>query len=468
MSFFPKMEDLTWNWLKKKLAQSFLPLGLIVAIVVALLLPEPGDEISKWEVRDFRGVQTINTVIIFGITGLTLKTEDMVSAITAFRSLAYGLVTIIIITPALGFGLIEIPFEPKEFARGLVVFAAVPTTLTYGVALVTQVKGNTGLALMLTACSNLLGVLTVPFTVNLIISSAENVDIDTIELLLKLVSMILVPLIIGKTVVELSSRAQQLGKLYRTPLELISRANLILIVWQTLSRSRDILLDQKLTHIAIIIASGIAVHVLYLTWNYFATMVLHLPPREKRAVLIMASQKTLPVAVTVISFLDERTVGDHGLLTIPCLAAYLAQLLIDSVAVSIWTGLGEKREDSETKPIYLESCAIHGTSETDSSEQAIGSKLPVTMVDNPLADMPETGSTSVQRSLQTGSKGMVYMAVNVVERRAGVDSLDGLRLSEEHAGEVCSSSGSFVSAHTVVSSSTFTSTHDTPRSFDVS
>jgi sodium/bile acid cotransporter 7 len=48
---------------------------------------------------------------------------------------------------------------------------------------------------------------------------------------------------------------------------------------------------------------GLAMHVIFLILNATATKVLGLELREKKAVIISASQKTLPIAITVLGFL---------------------------------------------------------------------------------------------------------------------------------------------------------------------
>ena len=53
-------------------------------------------------------------------------------------------------------------------------------------------------------------------------------------------------------------------------------------------------------------AIGIGMHCVYLAFNFaMARYVLRFPLAEKKAVVILTSQKTLPVALSVISFLPE-------------------------------------------------------------------------------------------------------------------------------------------------------------------
>lgn len=57
----------------------------------------------------------------------------------------------------------------------------------------------------------------------------------------------------------------------------------------------------------------------------------------RRAVLLVSSVKTLPVAVTVCSKLAP-VLGDAmvGIAVVPCVLAHLAQIVFDSVMVSRW------------------------------------------------------------------------------------------------------------------------------------
>ncbi|CAN0494599.1 unnamed protein product, partial [Discosporangium mesarthrocarpum] len=73
----------------------------------------------------------------------------------------------------------------------------------------------------------------------------------------------------------------------------------------------------------------------FLSINYpVCTRVLHLERREMKAVVIMGSQKTLPVSVTIISFLGA--LGFEGLMTIPCIIGHVTQLFIDAYICSKW------------------------------------------------------------------------------------------------------------------------------------
>lgn len=85
------------------------------------------------------GLQQFTTFGIFVISGLNLKRGETSQALTAWASIIYGLATILLITPLLGFVALRLPLQPPELAFGLTIFCCMPTTLSTAVSL-TQVR----------------------------------------------------------------------------------------------------------------------------------------------------------------------------------------------------------------------------------------------------------------------------------------------------------------------------------------
>ena len=78
------------------------------------------------KVAGYSVIKTIDVVTIFIISGLTLQNKDVQSAVRAWRSLLWGLLAILVVTPLLGFVAVNIPFNPSEFRYGLALFCSVP------------------------------------------------------------------------------------------------------------------------------------------------------------------------------------------------------------------------------------------------------------------------------------------------------------------------------------------------------
>lgn len=99
-----------------------------------------------------------------------------------------------------------------------------------------QAYGNAALALLLCVGSNTIGIGTIPFLLEAILSSSTDVNLDAVDLLIKLVIGVLVPLAIGKLFLLIPA-VQQFTKNHKTLLKLLSNGSLIMVLWQSISRA---------------------------------------------------------------------------------------------------------------------------------------------------------------------------------------------------------------------------------------
>lgn len=73
----------------------------------------------------------------------------------------------------------------------------------------------------------------------------------------------------------------------------------------------------------------------YLGINYLVChFLLKLERRDLKAVVIMGSQKSLSMSMTIVGFLGAQ--GEVGLMTIPCIIGYMSQLYVDAYVSSRW------------------------------------------------------------------------------------------------------------------------------------
>ena len=327
---------------RRFLLDNFLVCGFSLALLLGLTLPSAGKAVASLEASGWGVVQTACVVLIFIVSGATLRTEEIAHAFSSGRrALAYGAVSILGLTPLLGFLAVRLPYEPREFRNGLALFCCVPTTLTSGVTLVRNAKGNVALALMLTVCTNLLGVFTVPFYFNAIVSSGPG-DLDAgsaassgmatqaVKLLVKLLFTILVPIVCGKLAREMSPAIASAATKYKAELTLVNNSCLITIVWMSISKSATDLINTNVGTIFAVLFAAIVLHVVMLVFNYGATALLGFSGPERVATVMMSSQKTLPVAMTIISYLPEDVFGSTGLIAIPCIVCHITQLFMDA------------------------------------------------------------------------------------------------------------------------------------------
>jgi len=325
-----------WKRARPVLLKHFLPIGLVLAIVVGLAVPQVGSALASVHVGKYGVFQTLFVVIIFIVSGLTLNTDDVKKALRAWKATLFGVVSILFITPLLALVPQQLPFLPAEFQTGLLLFCTMPTTINSGVALANAAKGNFALALMLTVLSNLLGIFTAPFFLSLLLA-VGGIRIDPLPLLTNLLLTLLLPLVVGKALRELlAARVLPFLKKHKTLIGNFSSLCLICIPWMKLSVSQPALLALSAAEIAALIGCGLTIHAIYLAFNFaFATYVLRCPLDIKKSIVIMGSQKTLPMAMTVLSFFPP-SLGEGGLIAIPCILSHLVQIFVDAFLAAKW------------------------------------------------------------------------------------------------------------------------------------
>ena len=309
---------------------NFLPIGFLFILIISLSAPYPGSVVASWKFLGGIGVvQAINNVIVFFISGLTLNTKEALDAAKQFKSLALGMISILFVTPMLAFVVRYIPFRPAEFGIGLAIFCTVPTTLGVGVALTLASGGNHALSLLLTVSTNILGIFTVPFLLQFVLSSGQ-LQFDVASLVLKLFCTVFIPSVLGGLVRRIGGGVLKWVSNHRVFLSMFSTSNLICIIWQTLSSAAPILLAQRGEDIVVILVASILLHFVYLSAMYlFTRYIIILPVKDMVAVVIMSAQKSAPVAVTVNSYITP-IVAQQGLFAIPALIGQLTQIFVGS------------------------------------------------------------------------------------------------------------------------------------------
>lgn len=324
-----------WSLIKKKIIDNFLPLGFAFALIVALSYPAPGRQLASYSFMGVFIAQAINNVNVFFISGITLNVNAMAEIRMQWKAASFGLLTILVLTPLLGFLFVNVPLEPKEFSVGLAIFCCVPTTLGVGVALTTAAGGNASLSLFLTVVSNIIGILTMPYLLQLVLTGTDMLKFNPVNVFIKLIFTVLVPSVAG-ALVRRFPVVRDLVALRRTELSMFSTLNLVCIIWQTLSSSSSILLQQSAATLILVIAISALLHIFLLIVLFFLTSPrgpMGLPIKERVSITIMCAQKSAPVAITLISYITS-TPATQGLLTIPALIGQLCQIFIGSALIA--------------------------------------------------------------------------------------------------------------------------------------
>ena len=141
-------------------------------------------------------------IIMFGL-GLGLNINDFLRVIRIPRDFIVGFFCQVILLPIIAFLLIKIIPMPVEIALGVMIIAAAPGGVTSNV-LTEFANGDVALSVSLTGIVSILSIITVPFIIftsaDLLGVSEINSEISMINMSMKMVFVVTVPVIFGMIV----------------------------------------------------------------------------------------------------------------------------------------------------------------------------------------------------------------------------------------------------------------------------
>ncbi|MBY4679029.1 bile acid:sodium symporter [Marinobacterium arenosum] len=295
---------------------AFLPAGLVLAFIIAWLQPLPGAQLKE------AGLIPWMVVSIFLINGYQTNLSELPrSRIFLLAVLVGGLINLVL-SPFIGLAAASLAGLSVGASLGLIVKATVPSTLSTCIVL-TQLSGGYALwALVMTIVLNIVGVFSIPFMLQLTLEQAGAISIDPLALLWKLMLMVLLPFLAGLLLRRLATVDPQ-----HLLLQYLPSSCVILTVWMSLSSSSEVFAQLELKSLTLIALASVAVHLLLMLIAWLAGRLMRLEWQALVALVFTASQKTLPVAVSVLAALNQ-SLGEALLV---CVTFHFLQLFIDSL-----------------------------------------------------------------------------------------------------------------------------------------
>lgn len=340
--------------IRDRIAKNFILFALFTAVLVALSYPLPGRLASSYTASDFRIIEFCNNIVVFLISGLTLRIEELHSVLQYKYLVLYGIISINFITTLLCFVTLRFPFPTQWYAFGLTIFCCVPTTLGVGVALTQEAKGDKIMSLFMTVVSNMMGIITIPFLLQIYLANASlgasKIQLDPAKLAYRLSLTVLAPSVLGMLARRYIPHLSKWVDRYKAELGMFSIANLMAIVWMSLSGARNLIFDQNPLELLVLFLVATVIHLFYLLMNYLLLIrffAYRVPLKQAISVLIMASQKSSPVALSVIAVVAQSS-AQRGLLTIPCVLGQIGQIFVGSLITSTfasWVAAEEQRAE---------------------------------------------------------------------------------------------------------------------------
>jgi len=276
-----------------RMKSSFLPVGLIVAFFVAWLVPDVGTQFKEW------GLIPWIVVTIFLVNGYQTNLSELPRSRHFVVTLLFTALIALLISPLIGLGVAGILGLGAGFTLGLVVKATVPPTLSTCIVMTQLAGGYATWALIMTLALNIIGIFTIPFMLDLTLDGVGEINIDPLPLLQKLVLLVLIPFLAGLGLRRIANIDPK-----HIVLQYLPSTCVIMAVWMALSDSSEIFQSLSPTALLSIATAALLVHVILLAICWLGSIALKLEWKAAIAVILTGSQKTLPVAVSVLTALN--------------------------------------------------------------------------------------------------------------------------------------------------------------------
>ena len=279
-----------------KLISDYMGVLVLLSAVTALVFPDALSHLKTSLINPLLGV------IMFGM-GLTLKLEDFrvvfsrprdvlvgcLAQFTVMPLLAYLLVRVFRLEPALAIGVILVGCCPGGTASNVITYLA---------------KGDLALSVGMTAVSTLLAPVLTPLLVWLL--AGETVDVDVVGMLLSILWVVILPIILGLLVKRVWPRTTEKAAGYLPALSSLAICVIVLIV---IAANAHKLLDGGWVILLVIVLHNVC----GLAAGYLIGSMLHLSPAKRRAISVEVGMQNSGLA----SSLATLHFAAYPLATIP-------------------------------------------------------------------------------------------------------------------------------------------------------
>lgn len=323
----------------------FLPASQLIAIGQPFIHPKPGAYLSQFSIIGY-----ILIAIIFLVLGLKLKTDDIKEAVKSSHVFIIAIISGLFISGSIVAGITSgIPFDPYggngtkvekismygpfEFKIGCLLYYSVPCSITAGIVLVAQADGNLPMAGAIATVANVIGCYTTPIMLKLYTASMPVGDLqfDVKPILVKLTISILCPVILGK-ILQCIPGVPKTVQRFKRWISIVTSLCLAIMLWMKVAKAcdEDAFDGVKWQSLLFLIGFVLMMCVINISVNIFFSILLCMKHPFIRVMVLMVSQKTLVMAVTLVQVLPEA-IGSVGLILVPCFVAHPTQIMVFSI-----------------------------------------------------------------------------------------------------------------------------------------
>ena len=305
--------------------------GISVAVLLGLLFPD-----FSGIIRDYRLLK-IGIFASFFLMSLKLDTSHIAEQSRNFKGVFIALLSCFVLFPfiARGFAAVVFPGD-KDMLVGICIFSVVPVTMATGMILTSLAGGNVPFSLMINIASNFLAILTIPFSLKLLLATDKSIELPVSRLMGEIALLVLVPVVLGQILrIGNKDKIAKTGKAFSIFCQLV----ILMIIYNGVASSTSEMasLGMRIIYIAI---AMILLHTIIIVINYQICKLLKFDAGLTYAFTLQTSQKTL--GLTYI--LWEGYFASFLLAMIPPICYHLTQSIGDTYLAHYFSRKGSKKD----------------------------------------------------------------------------------------------------------------------------
>lgn len=297
----------------------YFALGILGVVVLAYFFPEPAEQ------TDFSPVISVGVSLIFFFYGLKLNLQKLKEGLKNCRLHLLIQATTFLIFPLLALALKPLFASDENLWLAVFFFAALPSTVSSSVVMVSIAKGNMPAAIFNASISGLIGIVLTPLWLSDFVGSGIS---DFQEIYSKLLIEILIPLVLGLFLHKMLGAFVQKYSNFFTNFD---RAVILLIIYNSFVHSfgEDIFFTINLKSFLLLVATVIGLFLLvYSLINWFCRFLGF--NREDRITALFCGTKKSLVHGTVFSKVLFAGSPIIGIILLPIMLYHLFQILVIS------------------------------------------------------------------------------------------------------------------------------------------
>ncbi len=293
-----------------------------------------GQSSSQWSALITSFVQT--KVIVFAVLfcmSVTLSLQQLTQTATRPWGILTASAISSILFPLIVWGIVLLlPASP--FSAGLLIMAAVPSTLASAAVWTRKAGGNDAVSLMATLITNGLCFIVTPFWLWMMLG--RSAPLDSKALAMRLLVIALLPMVLGQ-VVRLSGSIKIFADNNRPKISMAAQLGILSIIFVGAIRSGPELAGNSgnisLGSLMIVWLVCLAIHLLFLAISWTAARIINCSKKDAIAVMFSGSQKTLPIAIDLATAPVLLASGISSLAILPPLIYHATQLIVDTLII---------------------------------------------------------------------------------------------------------------------------------------